>query len=146
MKLEPKMEAPGFYAPDQTGVMHSLQDYIGKFVLLYFYPKDDTPGCTTEACSFRDHYADLRKHLVLLGVSADTSESHKKFVEKYQLPFPLLADPDKKLIRSYGTDGLLFAKRTSFLIDPHGVILKVYEKVAPADHAEEILKDMKSYE
>ena len=145
MKAQVKVNdpAPDFEALDQDGKVHKLADYKGKNILLYFYPKDNTPGCTIEACSLRDNYAELKKELVILGVSGDSQSSHKKFADKFHLPFILLADPDKKIIGSYGTDGLLFAKRSSFLIGRDGKILKVYEKVVPSDHAAEILSDLK---
>jgi peroxiredoxin Q/BCP len=136
--------APGFEAPDQNGTVHTLNEYHGKWILLYFYPKDDTPGCTTEACGLRDNFAELSKHLEIIGVSADTVASHKKFEEKYHLPFTILADPEKKILQAYGTDGTLFAKRTSFLINPEGKIVKIYEKVKPDVHAREIIADFSS--
>jgi len=142
MKVEAHMEAPDFEAVDQEGKLHKLADYAGKYLLLYFYPKDDTPGCTVEACSIRDNYDELKKHLEVLGVSADSQASHKKFAQKYNLPFTLLADTDKKIISAYGADGVIMKKRISFLIGPDGKILKVYEKVVPADHVKQILQDI----
>lgn len=130
-----------FSLVDQDGVAHRLSDYSGS-VLLYFYPKDDTPGCTKEACMITEVYEDFKKAgISVLGVSADGPESHKRFAEKYNLPFTLLSDPDKKVIKDYGASGLLFTKRISYLID-NGVIVKVYDKVDPASHATEILKDI----
>ncbi len=134
--------APDFSLTDQNGDLHQLNDYQGKWVLLYFYPKDDTPGCTVEACALRDNYDKLEKLAVVLGVSADSIDSHKKFVEKYHLPFTLLADPPKKVIEKYGAKGTPFNKRISYLINPQGVITKVYPKVDPSQHAGEILKDL----
>lgn len=134
--------APDFSLPDQNDTTHTLKQYRGKWVLLYFYPKDDTPGCTIEACEIRDNFDMLTKHLIVLGASADSVTSHKKFEEKYSLPFTLLADPGKSLLNAYGTDGLLFAKRTSFLIDPEGKIAKIYENVKPNIHAKEIITDI----
>jgi peroxiredoxin Q/BCP len=143
-------QAPTFSLPDQDGKVHSLSDYKGKKVLLYFYPKDDTPGCTTEACTFRDGYKDFEKlGLVILGVSKDTIKSHKKFAEKFSLPFPLLSDVEGKVIESYDSwgkkkfmgreyEGIL---RNSFLIDEAGRIAKVYESVKPKEHAEEVKGD-----
>ncbi len=145
-------KAPDFSALDQNGSVHTLADFKGSFLLLYFYPKDDTPGCTKEACNFRDAFADLKKFgVAIIGVSVDSVKSHKKFAEKYHLTFPLLADEDKSIVHAYGVWGKrTFAgisyegiARTSFLIDGKGVIRKVYEKVKPNEHAGEILKDVK---
>jgi thioredoxin-dependent peroxiredoxin len=144
-------KAPTFSLPDQDGKIHSLSDYQGKKVLLYFYPKDDTPGCTTEACNFRDGYEEFQKlGLVILGVSADSVKSHKKFAEKFKLNFPLLADEDKKLCESYGVWQLkkfmgreyMGIARTSFLIDEKGNLEKIYEGVKPPVHAEEVKADL----
>lgn len=134
--------APAFSASDQSGKIHALQDYAGRFLLLYFYPKDDTPGCTTEACGFRDHFGDLSERMVILGVSKDNAESHARFAEKYELPFTLLADPDKTIIAAYGAEGVTYPKRVSFLIAPDGTIKKIYDKVACEEHAEEVLRDI----
>jgi len=134
--------APEFTLSDQEGKVHSLADYKGKWVLLYFYPKDFTYGCITEACSLRDNFEKLKEKLEILGVSADSSESHKKFSEKYSLPFTLLSDPERSVINLYGATGFLFAKRVSFLINPKGIIEKVYDKVDPKIHASEILNDL----
>src|SRR4051812_13020506 len=132
--------APDFLLPDQDGTMHSLSQYRGQWVLLYFYPKDDTTGCTVEACAIRDTLPDFKGlSCVVLGVSADTVVSHKKFAEKYGLPFTLLADPEKKMIESYHVWGLkkmmgreyMGIRRTSYLIDPEGNVAKVYENVRP---------------
>ncbi len=145
--------APKFSLLDQDGVEHLLKSYLGKWVLIYFYPKDDTPGCTKQACALRDADPDFQKlDTVLLGISCDSVKSHKKFVEKYGLTFPLLADEDKAVVNAYGVwgpkkfmgrdyEGIL---RTSFLIDPKGKIAKVYEKVKPELHAEEVLEDLKT--
>jgi thioredoxin-dependent peroxiredoxin len=138
--------APDFTLKDQAGVSHTLSDYRGEWVLVYFYPKDDTPGCTTEACSFRDRYEEIRQSsLKIFGISTDDVSSHEKFAEKYNLPFDLLADPDGQVVQEYGVKQPLIniAKRHSFLIDPDGIIRKIYEKVTPADHPEEILADLK---
>lgn len=148
--LQPGTKAPAFSLPDQDGKIHSLSDYAGKKVLLYFYPKDDTPGCTTEACEFRDGYEEFQKMgLVVLGVSKDSIKSHKKFAEKFSLPFPLLSDESGEVIRAYGSWGKkkfmgreyegIF--RNSFLIDEKGTIAKVYESVKPKEHAEEVKVD-----
>jgi peroxiredoxin Q/BCP len=143
--------APAFTLPDQNGDMHSLSDYAGAWLLIYFYPKDDTAGCTKEACMIRDDFPNFEKlDLAVVGVSADSVKSHKKFAEKYHLPFTLLSDEEKEMINAYGVwgkkkfmgreyDGIF---RSSFLIDPSGVIKKIYEKVKPGEHAEEVLRDM----
>jgi len=142
--------APEFTLPDQDGKPHGLAEYRGRWVLLYFYPKDDTPGCTTEACTIRDRHASFdAQRVVVLGVSTDSLASHKKFIKKYDLPFPLLADQEKEVVRAYGVWGkkkfmgreYTGTKRTSFLIDPNGKIAKIYEDVKPAAHADEVLAD-----
>jgi peroxiredoxin Q/BCP len=142
-------KAPDFTAKDQNGKKVSLKDFLGKKVVLYFYPKNFTPGCTTEACNLRDNYADLKTAgMEVIGVSPDEEESHKKFEEKYELPFTLLADPDKKIIEKYGVWGEknMYGKksmglfRTTFLIDEKGVIYKIFKKPKTAVHSEEILK------
>jgi peroxiredoxin Q/BCP len=134
-------KAPDFSALDQTGKEHQLADYAGHWVLLYFYPRDNTPGCTAEACSLRDNYSQFTKAgVTILGVSSDSVTSHDKFAAKFQLPFTLLADTEKKLIKAYEAGGLF--KRISYLINPAGEIVKAYEKVKPAEHAAEVLKDM----
>lgn len=135
-------KAPDFSALDQDGMRKSLADYAGKYLVLYFYPKDDTPGCTTEACSIRDNFKEFEKYAVVVGVSSDGVESHKKFAEKYQLPFTLLSDIDKDIIKKYDVGGL-FSKRISYIINPHGIITKVYPNVIPSQHAEEILQDLR---
>ena len=143
--------APDFRLPDQDGKIHSLADYRGKWILLYFYPKDDTPGCTMEACSIRDNFPEFGKvDVVVLGISVDSEKSHKKFSEKHHLPFTLLADEKKEVVRKYGAWGTKKflgreydgTSRTSFLIDPNGRIAKMYEKVKPMVHAEEVLRDI----
>jgi peroxiredoxin Q/BCP len=144
-------EAPSFTLPDQDGQTHSLSEYRGQWILLYFYPKDDTSGCTKEACTIRDALPDFKGFsCVVLGVSADTVESHKKFAEKYGLPFTLLADPEKKTIESYHVWGLkkmmgreyMGIRRTSYLIDPEGKIVKAYENVMPEKHSKDVLADL----
>ncbi|HRH24504.1 MAG TPA: thioredoxin-dependent thiol peroxidase [Candidatus Paceibacterota bacterium] len=146
-------KAPTFSLPDQDGKVRTLADYAGKWVLLYFYPKDDTPGCTIEACTIRDQFQDFKKiKAVVLGVSTDSIASHKKFVDAYELPFTLLADVDKKLVNKYGVWGeknmmgrtYMGTKRTSFLISPEGKIAKVYENVKPPKHAAEVLSDLRA--
>lgn len=142
MKLTVGMSAPDFSAPDQSDKNHSLGDFTGRWLLLYFYPKDFTSGCTTEACNFRDNFAKLSKFVTILGVSGDSVESHKKFAEKYTLPYLLLADPERKIIADYGTNGIIFTKRTSFLINPKGIIAKIYDRVDPQKHALQIMNDI----
>ena len=152
MTPKEKQLAPNFKLPDQTGNFHQLADYKGKWLLLYFYPRDNTPGCTKEACALRDSFMDFKKNqAVVLGVSADSIESHNKFSDKHQLSFPILADVDKDVIKAYGAWGekkfmgqsFMGIKRISFLIDPKGKIVKIYEKVKPAEHALEVLTDIK---
>lgn len=147
------MSAPDFTLPDQEGVPHALSSYQGKWVLLYFYPKDDTPGCTVEACMLRDEFQDFEKiQAAVLGVSTDSVASHKKFALKYELPFTLLADENKEVVGMYGVFGekkfmgrtYMGTERTSFLIDPSGNIAKVYGKVKPEIHAAEVLADLKA--
>ena len=143
--------APDFTLPDQDGVEHTLSQYRGQWVLLYFYPKDDTPGCTKEACTIRDSLPSFAgAKAAVFGVSVDSVESHKRFAEKYQLPFTLLADEDKKVVELYGVWGersmmgkkYMGTARTSFLIASDGVVKKVYENVKPDIHAKEVLKDL----
>ncbi|MEN9852421.1 MAG: hypothetical protein RI996_364 [Candidatus Parcubacteria bacterium] len=142
--------APEFTLSDQDGKIHSLAQYLGTQVLLYFYPKDDTPGCTTEACTIRDNFAEFEKlGMVVLGVSRDDQKKHKKFQEKYALPFTLLADTEGVVCEAYGVWQLkkfmgkeyMGISRVSFLIDEQGKIKKVYETVKPAEHAGEVLGD-----
>jgi peroxiredoxin Q/BCP len=146
-------KAPLFALSDQEGKEHSLSDYVGKWVLLYFYPKDDTPGCTIEACTIRDQFKDFKKiGAVVLGVSIDSVASHKKFATTYELPYTLLADVNKEVVGAYGVFGekkfmgrtYMGVTRASFLIDPKGNIAKVYEKVKPELHAAEVIADLKA--
>jgi thioredoxin-dependent peroxiredoxin len=141
-------KAPAFRTKDQDGNTVSLRDFLGQKVVLYFYPKDDTPGCTKEACSFRDGWALFRKRkIAVLGVSADDEKSHKKFAEKYSLPFRLLADTDKTILKDYGVWGekSLYGRksmgihRVTYLIDEKGKIAAVWPKVKPDGHADELL-------
>ena len=139
--------APGFELADQNGELHSLEDYRDEWVALYFYPKDDTPGCTTEACEFRDDIFEYRKlGARVIGVSLDDSESHKEFADKYGLPFPLLADTRGTTADAYGVKsrlfGLTLAKRQTFLIDPQGIVVRHYEDVDPDTHSAELLADL----
>ncbi|MBK5215819.1 MAG: peroxiredoxin [Candidatus Pacebacteria bacterium] len=127
---------------DQDSIEHKLSDNSSGRVLLYFYPKDDTPGCTKEACTITALYDDFKKAgITVLGVSSDSRESHKKFKEKYNIPFILLSDPDKKVIKEYGASSLFSTKRISYLIE-NGLIKKVYQKVDPANHAMQILDEI----
>ena len=143
------MPAPQFSGNDQNGNSVKLSSFTGKKIVLYFYPKDDTPGCTAEACSLRDNYEELlRKGFVVLGVSPDSEKSHRGFAEKHNLPFPLIADPDKKIMTAYGAYGekLMYGKkvtgviRTTFIIDEKGIIEKVIKKVDTKEHAGQIFK------
>lgn len=153
MKLSIGDKAPAFEVPDQDGKARSLSEFKGKTVLLYFYPKDDTPGCTKEACTIRDSWGAFKKAgVVVLGVSVDTVAKHRKFADKYELPFTLLSDEGKEIVKAYGVWGpkkfmgreFLGVKRWSFLIGPTGRIAKIYENVKPAEHAAEVLTDAKA--
>lgn len=136
-------QAPDFTLPDHTGTMHTLSEYQGKFVLLYFYPKDDTPGCTKEACSLRDSIEEYTENnIVVLGVSKDSTLSHEKFISKYNLPFTLLSDTKSEVIDLYHADGIILPKRISYLISPTGEIEKIYTSVKPETHATEVLADV----
>ena len=152
MPISNGIPAPNFSLQDETGTLRSLSDYRGKPVVLYFYPKDDTPGCTTEACNFRDDYSHYTgTGVVILGVSPDSPKSHAKFKAKYGLPFPLLADIDHKVCELYRVWGLKKALgreyngvfRTTYLIDENGMIIHVFENVKPAGHSAEILAELK---
>jgi peroxiredoxin Q/BCP len=149
LKLKEGDIAPEFTAATNEGKTVSLSDFRGKNVILYFYPKDSTPGCTKEACAFRDDFSEFKKKgAVILGVSTDSAKSHAKFVEKYNLPFPLLVDEDKKIVNAYGAYGpRIFmgikytgTHRITFLIGPNGKIKKIWPKVKPAEHSREILE------
>ncbi len=145
---KPGQPAPGFSLQDQNGKVHALKDYLGQWVVLYFYPKDDTPGCTKEACSFRDDLHQLEKlGAQVVGVSVDDTDSHAKFAQKYHLPFPLLADKDGKVADSYGSLtnlGLVkIAKRYTFLIDNNGNIARSYQSVDTSRHSQQIIDDLK---
>jgi peroxiredoxin Q/BCP len=140
-------EAPGFNLQDQNGEWHDLEDYRGSWLAIYFYPKDDTPGCTTEACNFRDNiYAFKAIGASVVGISVDDVESHKEFSGKYKLPFTILADEEGETAQAYGVlrDWKLIqiASRQSFLVDPDGVIVKHYEEVDPDTHTQEVLADL----
>ena len=148
LKLKEGDEAPGFSAATNGGGNVSLADFKGKKVILYFYPRDDTPGCTKEACAFRDDFAEFkRRGAVVLGVSTDSVKSHDKFAWKFKLPFALLADEDRKIVEAYGVWGEKSfmgrkypgTQRVTFLIGPDGRIKKIWPRVKPEEHAKEIL-------
>ena len=153
MPIPSAIQAPEFSLPDETNTSRRLSDFRGRPVVLYFYPNDDTPGCTTEACGFRDDYsAYIKADLVVLGVSPNSPQSHAKFKEKYSLPFPLLADEGHKVCDEYGVWGLKKSYgreyegvfRTTFLIDSNGGIAKVFENVKPSEHSAEVLEAAKN--
>ena len=134
--------APNFTLQDQDGTEHTLSSYRGKRIVIYFYPKDDTPGCTKEACGIRDAYDDfVDQDIVVFGISYDGAEAHQSFIKKYNLPFNLLSDSDKSISRLYGTEGTFFPMRKTFLIDESGTIKKIYSKVSVVGHGHEILRD-----
>jgi len=148
-KLKEGQKAPDFEGIDQDNNKFKLSDFAGKKVILYFYPKDNTPGCTAEACNLRDNYDDLlKKGYKVIGVSPDSEKSHKNFAVKYSLPFPILADPEKKILNLYGAWGekIMYGKpvtgvlRTTFIIDEKGVIEKIISKVDTKQHTEQIFK------
>ncbi|MDO9553792.1 thioredoxin-dependent thiol peroxidase [Rhodonellum sp.] len=149
MSLEVGKPAPDFEAKDQDGNLIKLSDFKGKKVVLYFYPKDNTPGCTTQACNLRDNYEALQKvGYVILGISSDSEKSHKKFIEKQSLPFPLIADEDLKVHEAYGTwvEKSMYGRqymgtaRTTFIIDEAGILSEIIQKVNTKDHTNQILK------
>ena len=151
LKLKEGDKAPDFTANATDGQQISLSDFQGKNVILYFYPRDDTPGCTKESCAFRDEVSAFKKKgVVILGVSIDSVKSHVKFTEKYKLPFPLIADEDKALVEAYGVWGqktflgrkYMGTHRVTFLIGPDGIIRKIWPKVKPAEHAKEVLDSL----
>lgn len=133
-------KAPDFTALSSAGTTVHLAEEIGKApIVLYFYPKDDTPGCTTEACGIRDNFAALRKlNATVYGISYDSVDSHKKFAEKYKLPFLLLSDSDKSIAKAYGADGFIFAKRMTFIVDKSGTIAWINPSVSPSTHSAEL--------
>jgi len=147
--LAPGNPAPKFTLLDQESKTHTLADYRGRWVVLYFYPKDDTPGCTTEACNFRDDLPAMRAlNVQILGISMDDTKSHARFAEKYSLPFPLLADTEGNVARAYGAlwsiGPMRIAKRYTFVIDPDGRVAKIYRNVKPAEHSRELQQDLKA--
>lgn len=153
MPFKPGDAAPDFSLPDGAGKLIRLADYRGQWIVLYFYPRDNTPGCTKEACSFRDAYADYQSSdVVVLGISTDDAKAHQKFATKYSLPFPLLTDADGQVATAYESYGLkkfmgkeyLGISRNTFLINPEGNIEKIYLKVKPDNHAAEVLADLAS--
>ena len=155
MPLSIEDSAPDFTLPDQDGRIHTLSEYRGKPLVLYFYPKDDTSGCTKEACGFRDDYSAYEAAgVTILGVSPDSSKSHTNFITKYELPFSLLADPEREVLRMYGAWGLkkMYGReyegvlRTTYLIGADGKIVKIYKKVKPAAHSAEILAALEELE
>lgn len=148
------MKAPDFNLPDQNDNIHTLSDYAGKWLVIYFYPKDDTPGCTVEACSFRDGRDDLQAAgAEVIGISKDSVDSHAKFANKHDLNFTLLSDESTNTIQAYGAwaEKSMFGKkymgilRNTYLISPQGEIVKTYEKVSPKTHFRQILKDLESF-
>lgn len=152
MNLKVGDMAPNFELLDQNGKNNKLSDFIGNKVLIYFYPRDFTPGCTTEACSLRDSFPNFRNlKAVILGISKDSVESHRKFANKFNLPFTLLADADHKVMEKYGVwqekkfigKTYMGTVRSSFLIDEKGKIEKIYTKVKPPVHAQEVIEDLK---
>ncbi|MCS7183940.1 MAG: thioredoxin-dependent thiol peroxidase [Patescibacteria group bacterium] len=154
MNVKEREIAPDFELLDKDNKVHKLSDYRGEWVLLYFYPKDNTPGCTKQACDIRDNFLEFKKfNCVVIGISTDSIKSHKKFAEKYNLPFILLSDSEKKVVKNYGiwkkrkVMGIQYegTERTSFLINPEGRIVKIYEKVNPIKHAQIVIDDLKKY-
>lgn len=145
-------QAPHFSLPDQDGNIHSLEDYHGKWLVLYFYPKDDTPGCTKEACNFRDARSEIEKLAAVIGISKDSVNSHKKFSEKYHLNFTLLSDPAHEVIAAYDSwqpkkfmgKEYMGTNRNTFIIDPEGTIVKEYIGVDPKEHASQIFADLEA--
>lgn len=149
--LEVGTPAPDFALPDQNGTVHHLADYRGRKLILYFYPADRSPGCTNQACNFRDLYPQFReKGAVVLGVNADSVESHKRFEEEHGLPFPLLSDPEKTVLQAYDVwkERMMFGKpvmgieRSTYLIDENGLIAKAFGKVKPKNNAKQMLKEL----
>ena len=149
MKLNIGDEAPDFAIPDQDGIAHKLSDYHGRKLVIYFYPKDDTPGCTAQACNLRDNYYDLRqKGYEIIGVSVDDENSHQKFINKFELPFTLLADTNKEMVEAYGVwqEKSMYGRkymgtmRYTFIIDEKGIIQDIITKVDTKDHATQLVK------
>lgn len=151
MLLEIGSIAPDFSAIDQHGEIHKLSDYKNKWLIIYFYPRDNTPGCTKEACNIRDNYHELLKYSHIIGISTDPVVSHQKFANKFSLPFPLLSDQDKTIVRSYKVwskkkftgKEFMGTHRVTYIINNKTKIAKVYPKIKPATHAEELIQDIK---
>lgn len=148
VELQEGARAPDFELADAHGRVRKLSDYHGNWLVIYFYPKDDTPGCTQEACRFRDDYSAIRDlGVTVLGVSLDSSQSHARFTDKYELPFTLLSDPDGRTTQAYGAlwkfGPIKFAKRHTYVIDPFGRIARVYRKVSTSRHSAQIIEDMR---
>ncbi|MCL4417907.1 MAG: peroxiredoxin [Actinobacteria bacterium] len=142
--LKEKTKAPDFELMDQNNKLHTLADYKGKWVIVYFYPRDNSPGCTTEAKNFRDNIEKFEKlNAKVIGISPDSPISHKRFADKYNLPIILLSDPEKEVIKKYYAGGII-TKRVSYLINPEGIVEKVYPTVNPARHAEDIINDLEN--
>ena len=142
--LDSGMPAPDFALADATGATHRLDDYSGRWLVMYFYPKDSTPGCIMEACSFRNELNPIRElGAQVVGISRDDAANHRRFIDKYDLSFPLLSDPDGKVAESYGACsqlfGVIFVKRQTFLIDPDGMVRHVWRKVSLRNHAQEVV-------
>ncbi len=150
--LEKGTKVRDFSLPDAFGNLHHLSDFTGRKVVIYFYPKDDTPGCTTQACAFRDAYDDFkRKDIIVIGISKDSPKSHEKFIKKYHLPFLILSDEDLKVIEYFGVyvEKSMYGKkymgvqRSTFILDESGVVTHVFEKASPSENADDILKVLK---
>ena len=146
--LKPGQPAPDFSLLDNNKNKQSLRDYYDQWLILFFYPKDNTPGCTTEVCQLRDNYAEITAmNVKILGINTDTTESHTRFINKQQLPFPLLSDETGFVSKQYETlfklGPIKFCKRHSFIIDPQGKIARIYRKVTPAQHSQQIIADLK---
>ena len=144
MELKNETNAPDFKVENQKGEIKQLSDYLGNWLVLYFYPKDFTPGCTIEACNFRDGHDLLKELAVVVGVSTDSVDRHKKFKARFNLPFELLSDTGGKMVRAYGADGKIMKKRVTFLIDPKGIIRKIYKSVKPIEHTGMVIEDLKN--
>lgn len=143
MALSAGTKAPNFSSTDDKGNSVSLSDFSGKTVVIYFYPKDDTPGCTKQACSFRDSYSEYQgKDIVVLGVSMDDETSHKAFKEKFNLPFPLVVDTDGAIATGFDVEGGGYAKRVTFVVDGEGTITKVYDSINTETHATDVMSDL----
>jgi peroxiredoxin Q/BCP len=148
-ELKADLKAPEFSLLDSHNSIHNLSDYQGQWLILFFYPKDNTPGCTVEACQFRDNYSDISAaNTKVLGISTDNTESHAHFTDKQQLPFPLLSDNTGAISKLYGSlfklGPIKFCKRHSFIIDPQGNIAKIYRKVTPSSHSQQIMAELKT--